>query len=289
MNPVYSMTGYAAVTTEHAWGSLGIELRTVNHRYLEVTWRGPEDLRQLEAAMREAIAARLSRGKVECRVNLVLRDHASSSPPNAELLQQLADWQQAVQALHPQARALSVAELLQWPGMFRREQVAGEQLAQQCLQQLGQALQELGDSRSREGSKLRTFMLERADFIDATRREVAPRIPALVQQYQDRLTQRLREALGEDEQERLRQEVLLYAAKIDVEEELTRLGAHVTEVRRVLERGGNVGKRLDFLMQELNREANTLGSKSVASSTSATALELKVAIEQMREQVQNLE
>ncbi len=289
MNPVFSMTGYAAVTTEHAWGSLGIELRTVNHRYLEVTWRGPEDLRQLEGAMREAIAGRLSRGKVECRVNLALRDYATSSPPNAELMQQLADWQQIVQAAHPQARALSVAEVLQWPGMFRRESVAGEHLATQCLQQLQQALQELGDSRSREGDKLRTFMLERADFIDAVRQDVAPRIPALVQQYQERLSQRLREALGDDEQERLRAEVLLYAAKIDVEEELTRLGAHVTEVRRVLERGGNVGKRLDFLMQELNREANTLGSKSVASSTSATALELKVAIEQMREQVQNLE
>ncbi len=289
MNAIFSMTGYAGLTTEHPWGSLGIELRTVNHRYLEVTWRGPEDLRQLEGTMREAIAARVSRGKVECRVNLNLRDSQGSSPPNGELLQQLATWQDQVIAVHPQASRLSVAELLAWPGMFRRETVAGDALGEQCLRQLDTVLQELSASRAREGASLREGLAAKARHIDALRIEVSPRIPELVQHYQQRLAQRLHEALGEEEQDRLRAEVVLYASRIDVEEELARLGAHVQEVLRVLERGGAVGKRLDFLMQELHREANTLGSKSVASSTSATALELKVTIEQMREQVQNLE
>jgi uncharacterized protein (TIGR00255 family) len=289
MTRLYSMTGYAGITSEQTWGSLGIELRTVNHRYLEVSWRGPEELRQLESTMREAIAARLSRGKVECRVNLHIREATTSGSPNRELLAHLAEWATQVRAIHPEARPPSVAELLAWPGMFRREAVAGEELTALALQLLASVLDDLTASRAREGDKLRSYLLERAQQIESLRLEVSPRIPELVRQYQERLSQRLREALGQDEEERVRLEVVLYASRIDVEEELARLGVHVTELRRVLERGGAVGKRLDFLMQELHREANTLGSKSVASQTSATALELKVLIEQMREQVQNLE
>jgi uncharacterized protein (TIGR00255 family) len=283
------MTGYAGVTTEHSWGSFSIELRTVNHRYLEVSWRGPEEMRQLESAMREAIAARLSRGKVECRVNLQLRDSVAEGGPSAELLARLATWQTEVRALHPDAARLSVGELLAWPGMFQRTAVAGEELASLGLRTLGSVLDDLAASRAREGDTLRSFVRERATQIERLRNEVGPRIPELVRHYQERLALRLREALGEDDSERIRQEIVLYASRIDVEEELARLGAHVTELLRVLERGGTVGKRLDFLMQELHREANTLGSKSVASSTSAVALELKVLIEQMREQVQNIE
>jgi len=289
MTRLYSMTGYAGKSSDNAWGNLSVELRTVNHRYLEVSWRGPEELRQLEAAMREAIAARISRGKVDCRINLQTRDAAVTGSPNPELLARLADWSQAVRLVHPEARPPSVAELLSWPGMFRREGVAAEELDALAMQLLAGALDELAASRAREGDKLRTFLKERAQQIEVLRSEVAPRIPELVRLYQERLGQRLREALGQDDEERVRQEVVLYASRIDVEEELNRLGVHVSELLRVLERGGAVGKRLDFLMQELHREANTLGSKSVASQTSAAALELKVLIEQMREQVQNLE
>lgn len=289
MTRIFSMTGYAGTSSEQTWGSMGVELRTVNHRYLEVSWRGPEELRQLEAAMREAIAARISRGKVDCRISLNTREAAPTGEPNAELLSRLADWTTAVRRVHPEARPPSVAELLGWPGMFWRESVAGEELAALAMQLLGSALEELAASRAREGDKLRGFLQERARQIDGLRAEVAPRIPELVRHYQERLGQRLRDALGKDEEERVRTEVVLYASRIDVDEELDRLGAHVTELLRVLERGGAVGKRLDFLMQELHREANTLGSKSVASQTSAVALELKVLIEQMREQVQNLE
>ncbi len=289
MTRLYSMTGYAGKSSDHPWGNLSVELRTVNHRYLEVSWRGPEELRQLEVAMREAIAARISRGKVDCRINLQTREAALSGSPNPELLARLSEWTAAVRAVHPDARPPSVAELLSWPGMFRREGVAAEELDALALQLLATTLDELAASRSREGDKLRGFLRERAQQIEVLRAAVAPRIPELVRHYQERLSQRLREALGKDEEERVRQEVVLYASRIDVEEELNRLGVHVTELLRVLERGGAVGKRLDFLIQELHREANTLGSKSVASQTSAAALELKVLIEQMREQVQNLE
>jgi uncharacterized protein (TIGR00255 family) len=289
MTRLYSMTGFAGTSTEHAWGSLGVELRTVNHRYLEVSWRGPDELRQLEIAMREAITARLSRGKVDCRINLQIHEAGFSGSPNPELLARLAEWTRLVRESQPEARPPSVAELLAWPGMFRRETVAGEELAALAMQQLTATLDELTESRAREGDKLRTFLRERAEQIEGLRLDVSPRVPELVRQYQERLAQRLRDALGKDEEERVRQEVALYASRIDVEEELARLGVHVTELLRILERGGTVGKRLDFLMQELHREANTLGSKSVASQTSATALELKVLIEQMREQVQNLE
>ena len=289
MNALYSMTGYAGASSEHPWGSLSIELRTVNHRYLEITWRGPEELRHLEAAMREAISARLVRGKIECRVNLLLRDSVVGGSPNPVLLDQLAKWQQDILRVHPQAGHLSVNELLNWSGMFERGSVDGEELTSLCHRVLESVLEELSASRAREGDKLRALIRERASQLETLRVEVSPRIPELVRSYQERLTQKFRDALGHDEEERVRQEVILYAARVDVEEELGRLGAHVSELQRVMERGGAVGKRLDFLMQELNREANTLASKSVASSTSAVALEMKVLIEQMREQVQNLE
>jgi uncharacterized protein (TIGR00255 family) len=147
----------------------------------------------------------------------------------------------------------------------------------------------LCSSRAREGDRLRSLLIERAQEIERLRLEVSPSIPLLVKQYQDKLAIKLREALGRDDEDRVRQEIVMYASRIDVEEEIARLGVHVSELLRVLDKGGAVGKRLDFLMQELHREANTLGSKSVASSTSAVSLELKVLIEQMREQVQNLE
>jgi len=289
MKSIYSMTGYAAVNQDFAWGSLTIDLKTVNHRYLEISWRGPEELRHLEAAMREAIGAQISRGKIECRINLHLKDAQASLEPNQELLQKLVHWQDEVLKIHHSAPLLSVAECLSWPGMFQRPSVDGEELSQMTLSLLSTAIRDLCASRAREGERLRTLLSDRAQEIERLRQEVSPTIPLLVKKYQDKLSTKLCEALGREEEDRVRQEVVMYASRIDVEEEIARLGVHVTELQRVLERGGAVGKRLDFLMQELHREANTLGSKSVASSTSAVSLELKVLIEQMREQVQNLE
>jgi len=289
MNSIFSMTGYAAVNKDFAWGSLTIDLKTVNHRYLEVSWRGPEELRQLESVMREAIGNRISRGKIECRMNLHLKDAQASAEPNFELLEKLAHWQGEVLKLHHSAPLLSVAECLSWPGMFQRTAIDAEELSRLAMTLLADALGELCSSRAREGDRLRSLLIERAQEIERLRLEVSPTIPLLVKQYQEKLAAKLREALGRDDEDRIRQEIVMYASRIDVEEEIARLGVHVTELIRVLEKGGAVGKRLDFLMQELHREANTLGSKSVASSTSAASLELKVLIEQMREQVQNLE
>lgn len=289
MNSILSMTGYAAVNRVCAWGSLTIDLKAVNHRYLEVTWRGPEELRHLEVAMREAMGNRISRGKVDCRINLSLKDAQVLASPNLELLEKLGHWQSDVLKVHHSAPLLSVAECLSWPGMFQRSTVDMDEISHVALALLGEALTDLCASRSREGDRLRHLLIERAHEIERLRQEVSPMIPLLVKQYQDKLAAKLREALGKDDEDRVRQEVVMYASRIDVEEEIARLGVHVTELTRVLEKGGVVGKRLDFLMQELHREANTLGSKSVANSTSAISIELKVLIEQMREQVQNLE
>jgi uncharacterized protein (TIGR00255 family) len=213
---------------------------------------------------------------------------------NQPLLEQLQRLQQQVLQQLPQARTLSVADLLRWPGMLddptaNSADPGNEWLRQQGLELLQQALAEFSASREREGAKLAGMLRERVDSIERRLGEIAPALPAAISAYQSRLTTKLREALGSQDEERIRQEVAVYGVKVDVTEELQRLQAHLQETRRVLEAGGAVGKRLDFLMQELNREANTLGSKMVSRELSDASLEFKLLIEQMREQVQNLE
>jgi uncharacterized protein (TIGR00255 family) len=287
---IYSMTGFAALERKTAAGTLLLDLRAVNHRYLEVHMRMDEALRSFEPAMREAIGARLGRGKVECRVSLAAQTDASAhGEVNAAVLDQLASLTAVVQQRFPQSRPLSVADILRWPGVLATEQVSGEALSADLIATLQQCLQDLADSRAREGEKLKALILERVTAMETQVAKVRPLLPALMQAYQDRLAQRLREAMQTVDDERIRQELALFAQKIDVDEELGRLTTHLQEVRRILGAGGAVGKRLDFLMQELNREANTLGSKSVSTETSQVSMELKVLIEQMREQIQNLE
>lgn len=289
MNAVLSMTGFAGVSRENTLGVLALELRSVNHRYLELSWKGPDELRQLEIPMREAIQKAIGRGKVECRVSYKARLPGMTGHPNPSVLSHLSLWQSEVLRAMPQAQPLSVADVLAWPGILEGAEIDGEALSKEVMALLQEALDQLSASRAREGERLKTVLLERVSEIERIRTEVAPRIPALVSDYQQRLSEKLRDALGHEEEERVRQEVFLYATKIDVEEEIARLGVHVAETRRILETGGAVGKRLDFLMQELNREANTLGSKSVSSHTSQASMALKLLIEQMREQIQNLE
>jgi len=287
---IYSMTGFAALERKTAAGTLLLDLRAVNHRYLEVHMRMDEALRSFEPAMREAIGARLGRGKVECRVTLATAtDAAANGEVNTAMLDQLASLTAVVQQRFPQSRPLSVADILRWPGVLATEQISGEALSADLLATLQQGLQDLADSRAREGEKLKALILERVTAMETQVAKVRPLLPALMQAYQERLAQRLREAMQTVDDERIRQELALFAQKIDVDEELGRLTTHLQEVRRILGAGGAVGKRLDFLMQELNREANTLGSKSVSTETSQVSMELKVLIEQMREQIQNLE
>lgn len=291
---ILSMTGYANIGAELDSGSLTLELRAVNHRYLDIQLRMPDELRSFEGQLREAIAAQLQRGKVECRINYAARSGQSGAVLNRELLQQLAAWNREVQAVLPDARSLGVADVLRWSGVLETVATSADELRSALLGLLQDALQEFSASRAREGEKLKAFLLQRVEKIESLRNGVMPHVPAAIAAYEQKLTTRLRDAMqnatAQDSwDERIRQEITLFSSKIDVDEELSRLASHLTEMRRILAQGGAVGKRLDFLMQELNREANTLGSKSVDAEVSRCAMEMKILIEQMREQIQNLE
>lgn len=286
---ILSMTGYANTSADFASGSLTLELRAVNHRYLDIQLRMPDELRSFEGSLRELIAAKLQRGKVECRINYVARDTLGGTTLNRDLLLQLSIWNKEVQAALPDARSLSVADVLRWNGMLATPSASADELRTTLLSLMQTALQEFSASRAREGEKLKAFLSVRLEKIEALRTEVMPHVPAAIAAYEAKLINRLTDALQNAEDERIRQEITLFASKIDVDEELSRLASHLTEMRRILNLGGAVGKRLDFLMQELNREANTLGSKSVDAEVSRTAMEMKILIEQMREQIQNLE
>jgi len=285
-----SMTGFAAhsINLEHA--SINFDLRSVNQRYLELHFRLADEVRILEPQLRELIQQRLTRGKVECRVSL--NPNPTATPDNGlnpVILERLAHWQAEVQQRLPNSAPLSVNEILRWPGAVPAATQSQDTLNEATLAGVRATLDEMVACRQREGAKLQQHVLDRLAAAETEVETLRPLLPTLIAAQRDKLTERLHEALGEAGHERLAQEIVLAAQKADIDEELSRLSAHFTEVRRVLTQPGAVGKRLDFLMQELHREANTLGAKSVAVETSRVSLELKVLIEQMREQVQNVE
>jgi len=252
--------------------------------------RVPDELRAMETLIREALARELKRGKIDCRISLNrTTPGAAALAINGERVAQLRDAASEVQRHAPGSAPLSTVEILRWPGVLTEPSVDAGTLAEQTMLLVQQALRDLGGSRAREGAKLREMLEENCRGIEAQLERVAPRVPAIHDAYVEKLGARLRDAGLDPDNDRLKQELALFAAKVDVAEEISRLQTHVAEVRRVLSAGGSSGKRLDFLMQELNREANTLGSKSVDAELSHAALELKVLIEQMREQVQNIE
>ncbi len=290
---IQSMTGFAAASSEFSRGAIHIEVRSLNSRFLDVQFRVMEELRQVEPALREAIGAAINRGKVECRISWTPTFNGRREPVlNAEILSQILALQGKVKEAASHAEPLSVEQILRWPGMLGDDALPIEEMRAVCLELMRQVLDEFVATRMREGAKLSAMLEERIAAMRVLVAEVTPRIPELVSMQQEKLRLRLAEALGagaEQFAERIAQEAALFGTRIDVAEELSRLVAHLDEVMRVLAKGGAAGKRLDFLMQELNREANTLGAKSVASETSAAAVELKLLIEQMREQVQNIE
>ena len=289
MSMISSMTGFAAVSGEVPGGRFALELKTVNHRYLEFQTRMPEDLRSLEYAMRELLAAKLTRGKVECRVTFTPIATRDSLTPNEDSLTALAETQKQILKKFDAGR-LSVWEIMHAPGVMSAEATGSDAAKEALMVLFKNAIAELNATRQREGEKLGAMINERLDGIEVLVKQVTPLIPDMVAAYQEKLALKLTEAMaGSASDERLKQEVVLFASRIDVSEELNRLGAHISEVRRVVKSGGAIGKRLDFLMQELNREANTLGSKSVSAESTKVAVELKVLIEQMREQIQNIE
>jgi uncharacterized protein (TIGR00255 family) len=287
---IFSMTGFASLEREVGGGVLVLELRSVNHRYLELQLKLDENLRVFEPVIRELISARLGRGKVECRMSLMQRsDSGKSAALDSKTLQQLAEWSSTIRQSFPNSQELTVADILRWPGVVATSDASTENLEEEIRSSLAQALQDMTDARAREGEKLALLVLERLDDVEHQVSGVKPLLPLQVKAFQERMVSKLRETLKTVDEDRVAQELVIFSQRVDVDEELTRLSAHITEVRRILAAGGAVGKRLDFLMQELNREANTLGSKSVSTEVSQASMALKVLIEQMREQIQNIE
>jgi uncharacterized protein (TIGR00255 family) len=286
----FSMTGFAAVEQNLASATMLLELRAVNSRYLDLHFKLDDSLKCLEPMIRELIGEKLSRGKVECKLNLLQRGQTNQVPLLDEsILQQLAAMQTKTLQFFPQSRELSVADILRWPGVLQSDALDQSTIAEEVKRVVMQGLQQLNASREREGEKLKAIILDRLAQIESLVTKVKPLLPQLHQEYQARLEQKLQETIKTVDHERVAQELVLFAQRIDVDEELERLTAHVAEVKRVLNSNAPAGKRLDFLMQELNREANTLGSKSVSVHTTQVSMELKVLIEQMREQIQNVE
>ena len=286
---IRSMTGYARAEARGAYGRLSWELRSVNHRYLDLSLRMPDELRGAENDARALIAAKVSRGKVEASLRLT-RDEAAATP----IVLDEGRLQELKVALGTVARTIGSAaadpvRALAWPGVVRTDSADFAPAQAAAMQLLEQALADFTQTREREGERARVYMVERCAEIDGHLGAVRARLPSVKAQWAEKLRQRCRELGTEVEPSRLEQEVVLAAQRLDVDEELSRLSGHLVEVRKTLAREDAVGRRLDFLMQELNREANTLSSKSQDGEVTRHAVEIKVVIEQLREQVQNVE
>ena len=287
---IRSMTAFARHERQGEWGTLTWELRSINHRYLEVNTRLPESLRALESQVRERAAACVNRGKLEC--SLRYQPSARLSPAfsiNTAWAERLARACHDLEPLLKRPAPVSAMELLRWPGVVQETEQNLEPVHAAALEALGAALDELVQTRSREGTRIRAFIEQRCAAMETHLAETRARLPEVLSQMREKLKLRLAELNAQPDPDRLEQEILLLAQKMDVAEELDRLQSHLEEVRQTLSRAEPVGRRLDFLMQELNREANTLASKSADTTTTLASVELKVLIEQMREQVQNIE
>lgn len=301
------MTGYAVKTRETAGGTLTIEIKSVNSRFLDLQFRINDDLRAVEPVLREAIMGRVTRGKLECRLSFGRKVAGNAQALNASLLADLARLQNDVRQHFSDAQPMSVNDLLRWPGVIEEAELGQENLPADVAATMADAMEAFITSRAREGAALAATLIARIDAMDSIVQRITPLIPQLIALFQQKAVERLQEALGlvrsndgnanngsqtlsrEEALERIRQEVTIYGIRIDVSEELSRMTAHLNETRHILTSGGQVGKRLDFMMQELNREANTIGSKAAVRELADASMELKLLIEQMREQVQNLE
>lgn len=286
-----SMTGFSRQESQLSGATISWEVRSVNHRYLEPNFRLPDIARELEPQLRNALRNALSRGKLEVTFNYQLQQQGSSSELtlNTELATQLARASEQLSGLLNNPAEINPVELLRWPGVIVEEELDRDELLDQALGLFKQTLKGLQEHRQREGQELQQLIEQRLDGISAQVAIIREKLPAILQAQKDRLRDKLNELQTEIDSERLEQEMVYLAQKSDVDEELDRLDTHITEVRRTLKQKGAIGRRLDFLMQELNREANTLSSKSIVVDTTQAAVEIKVLIEQMREQIQNIE
>lgn len=287
---IRSMTAFARQGRRTDWGELVWEIRAVNHRYLEPGFRLPDDLRSLESACRAAIGKQLRRGKIECSLKIMFADQAASDVQiNEPLLQSLIRKSEQLSGKLVNAAPISALTLLRWPGVVALADRDPGPVEAAALEELDRALVALVRAREAEGARIRDMLLERCTGITTLVSEIRDRLPEVRQRMRDKLTARLAELDAEFDRERVEQELVMLAQKMDVDEELDRLNSHIEETRNVLDRNDAVGRRLDFLMQEFNREANTLASKSNDAETTRAAVDIKVLVEQMREQVQNVE
>jgi uncharacterized protein (TIGR00255 family) len=287
---IHSMTAFARESATSDQGVLTVELRSVNHRYLDCSFKLPDALRALEPKLREKAGSRLARGKLDCMIRLQAHPaKAGELQVNPEQLNKLLAATRVIAEQMDDAGPFSPLQVLQFPGICSAEEQSDEVLQKDALALFGDALDNLAQNRQREGDKMATLVLDRLRQVESEVVATRKILPSLLQQQRDRVTSRIADLDIEVDHNRLEQELVYMAQKADVDEELDRLEAHVGEVRHTLEKGGPCGRRLDFLMQELNREANTLSSKSISSTTTQNAVELKVLIEQMREQIQNIE
>jgi len=287
---ISSMTGFARSDTELDAGTLSWEVRSVNHRYLETNFRLPEGFRHLEPELRSLVGSKLKRGKVDASLNFHARDDAAPALSlNTELAKALIEKSQAIGDLMDESVKVNPVAIMRWPGVLQEEKLNTEALSDPATKLLGEALDELSASRASEGRRIIDMIEERLQQILDIVDTVSARLPEVLEASRNRMRERAETLEQKIDEERLEQELLILAQKQDVAEELDRLQAHVAEIREALVGEQPVGRRLDFLMQELNREANTLGSKSADATTSKCAVDLKVLIEQMREQVQNVE
>jgi len=284
------MTAFARQTDEQDWGSLVWEIRSVNHRYLDVSIRMPEELRSIEMQVREKVAEKIKRGKLEC----VLRfnpsaAHVSELRINEKFAKAVIDACKKVDAKSHQPSELNPMDVLRWPGVVEEPKQDLQPVLQAALDLLSAAVDELVDNREREGERLQQVVLQRNQAMREIIEQERQRRPQIIQAYREKLRARLDELKASPDMDRFEQELVYLTQKMDVDEELDRLTSHFSELEQVFQRNEPLGRRLDFIMQEFNREANTLGSKSVDIQTTQASVELKVLIEQMREQVQNIE
>lgn len=287
---IQSMTAFSRLQGQGTWGSAACELRSINHRYLEMSVRLPDTLHELEIMIRERIRHHIKRGKIECNIRYIPGDVAGSEIIiNKHLAVQLCRATDTVGQMLTHPAPINPMDILHWPGILQIAEVDIEIIQDEIVQLIEKALLDLVEARSREGAELKILFLQRLESMKNELTKVREHLPAVMKAQRERLIARFTDAKVELDAGRLEQEMVMFAQKTDVSEELERIDTHISEVRRVLKQGGLVGRRLDFLMQELNREANTLGAKSVDVDTTRASVELKVLIEQIREQVQNVE
>ena len=284
-----SMTSFARSTAHHEWGSITCEIRSVNHRFLEVNFRLPETLREIEMSLREKARKKLSRGKLDCTLQLTLNNDDSAVRADLDLAKKYIDIAQEIASQIDQPALISPLEIMKWPGIIKDKDIDIKQLFDAANDIFVEASDDLIKGRRREGAKLSQMIEQRLVGIGEQVSVIRKNLPIILASQRQRLNEKLSDLVTVPDTDRLEQEMIIICNRSDVDEELDRLEAHLKEVRRVLKSNDPIGRRLDFLMQELNREANTLGSKSIAGITTSASVELKVLIEQMREQIQNIE